>query len=202
MAAKIYKFPREILEEGAQILKPFLESRGFEFQLVDEGRSSGGYFAHGEFVSDERKLELHYRHSLGMVRYHFGPDHVTHKFYMAELGVADKCRYPGFSQDPLEGFRHLLHDLEKFGDDFFSARCPVLLRAAFREWGKTSTLNEERMAQYVGDATARAKAREMFAQDRYDEVVKLYDSLQYPHHLEDSEERMFEIARRRSGAGA
>ena len=37
--------------------------------------------------------------------------------YVAGKGIA---AYPGFSQDPLDGFRHLSEDLKKYGADFLS----------------------------------------------------------------------------------
>lgn len=62
--------PREVLERGVAILDSVLAPAGFRFVLREEGRGSGGDFAWGEYVRGERRLELHYRYSLGNVVYH------------------------------------------------------------------------------------------------------------------------------------
>jgi len=36
----------------------------------------------------------------------------------AQLGPSAGNRYPGFSDDPLDAFRGLLHDLERYASDF------------------------------------------------------------------------------------
>jgi len=41
---------------------------GFTFHLTNNGNSSGGDFATGRFTKGTQDLELHFRHSLGMVR--------------------------------------------------------------------------------------------------------------------------------------
>ena len=51
--------PRQALEDGAKILEPFLNQKGFTFFVVDEGKGSGGPFATGEFRNGNRRLEIH-----------------------------------------------------------------------------------------------------------------------------------------------
>jgi hypothetical protein len=72
----------EILREGAAILAPVLEPHGFRFVLETEGRGSGGHFAAGAFVRGDRRLELHYRHALGLVIPR-RPARIEHRAYMA-----------------------------------------------------------------------------------------------------------------------
>jgi hypothetical protein len=44
---------------------------------------------------------------------------MTHEAYMRSLlGRGGGNQYPGFSSDPLDGFRHLSHDLTRFCGDF------------------------------------------------------------------------------------
>ncbi len=56
----------------------------------------------------------------------------------ALLGNAGGNRYPGFSEDPLSGFKNLAYDLENFATAFLNgdfkefARCA----AAAEEWKK------------------------------------------------------------------
>src|SRR3954468_6571128 len=83
------------------------------------GEGSGGPFVRGGFERGERRLELSLRHSLGGVVYHLGEAEMTHEQYMRRLlGTRQGNLYPGFSSHPLDGFRHLRHDLDRFAWDF------------------------------------------------------------------------------------
>ena len=124
--------PSEVLLDGAKILDRVLSPKGFQFQFKGHGPSSGGNFACGEFVRDNRWLEIHFRDSLGLVRYHIGDHSASHESYMRALGVRDQCKYPGFSDDPLDAFRDLAHDLV-LAEDFLAGSATVLLGAATEE---------------------------------------------------------------------
>jgi hypothetical protein len=41
-----------------------------------------------------------------------------HQELMRQTGHGREAQYPGFSSEPLDAFRHVAHDLEKFGGDF------------------------------------------------------------------------------------
>jgi hypothetical protein len=50
-----------------------------------------------------------------------GAHEVPHEWYMrAKLGRAGGNAYPGYSNDPLDGFRHLAHDLERHCAEFLT----------------------------------------------------------------------------------
>jgi hypothetical protein len=111
--------PAQVLLLGVEILDPVLVPRGFRFIAGATDTGSGGRFASGEYVRGDHRLELHFRHSLGLVRYHVGALSIGHREYMECLhGPDGGHRYPGFSADPLDGFRHLAYDLERFAADF------------------------------------------------------------------------------------
>ena len=114
--------PVETLRSGAAVLSEVLAPHGFRFVETLSGRGSGGDFATGEFRRGNRRLELHFRWSLGLVAYHVGADQLAHSDYVRAVreseGLQESAEYPGFSDDPLEGFRHLCADLVKFGDAF------------------------------------------------------------------------------------
>ena len=121
----------EALAAGVQLLAPLIQAHGFTFVMLAGGQGSGGRSASGEFRRERagqvRRLELHFRHSLGLVTYHVDRTALSHADYMRALKA--KNEYPGFSDDPLDGFRHLLHDLERYAGDFLDgvgdefARC-------------------------------------------------------------------------------
>src|SRR5271169_5470471 len=137
-----------MLLDGTKILDPVLLPKGFRFQFREEAKGSGGNFAWGEFVREDRRLELHCRQTLGLVRYHVGNQIASHESYMRELGVLDQRHYPGFSEDPAAAFRDLAHDLG-LADDFLSGSAAVLLTAATREASETAEQDERAMAGHV-----------------------------------------------------
>ena len=94
---------------------------GFEF-IQTESVDSGGPLANGEFFRGDRRLELRVRSSLSLVRYHFGDESLSHEDLVRGVraleGISAEGEYPGFSTDPMAGFRHLRHDLDRFGAIF------------------------------------------------------------------------------------
>ena len=114
--------PVAVLHEGVAILDSVLGPLGFSFTMTGAGPSSGGPFARGRFTGGDRSLSLSVRHSLGEVVYQAaGSRDVPHEWYMqSKLGRAGGNAYPGYSDDPLDGFRHLAHDLERYCAEFLS----------------------------------------------------------------------------------
>lgn len=109
----------ETLRQGTEILDPVLSESGFKYCEEGAGKSSGGDYARGRYVKDDRILEIHFRHGLGLVTYHMGPESIRHEVYMrALLGRTGGNHYPSFASDPMTGFRDLRYDLENFGSDF------------------------------------------------------------------------------------
>jgi hypothetical protein len=195
---KITADPKEALFEGVKIIGPLMASNGFTFHFRDEGSGSGGKFAWGEFVRKDRKLELHFRHSLGLVRYHVRKASVSHEAYMRELGVWAQCRYPGFSDNPMDAFHDLAHDLQ-FADDFLSGRGESVGRAFAMEKIDASSRKAEHMAAWVGDTRKRDELRSCFRRGLYDDVGKLARALKYSNLMTESGQKMVEIARKRTG---
>jgi len=95
-----------------------MEAEGFEWRQGAFGNGSGGPFASGEYVRGDRRLELHFRYSLGMVTYHIGNLALSHEQFMRHTGHRLEAKYPGFSKDPIHAFRDLAEDLSRFGGDF------------------------------------------------------------------------------------
>lgn len=120
----------EALLAGADILSPIMCAAGFQFSLDASGPSSGGQYACGHYAKGDRRLDLHFRNSLGLVTYWIGIRSLGHESYMRGLGVDGRNQYPGFSGDPLDGFRHLGRDLEDFCSDFLTGPGRVFLSIA------------------------------------------------------------------------
>lgn len=194
--------PIDALRAGVEILDPLMVPHGFRFGAEQTGRGSGGLFACGEYARGDRRLELHFRHSLGLVTYHVGEAFLDHDVYMRALGVGPHvAQYPGFSDDPLDAFRHLLHDLQSYAAEFLSGDAAVLRAAAPVDARRRAAEWREREAGYAGDWSKREEARRRFRAGEYGRVVALLESLQDPGLLSAAEARALSIARRRAATG-
>jgi hypothetical protein len=115
--------PREVLDRGVAELAQVLGPAGFTYSGTDDN-GSGDPFAIGEFQRGDRRLELHVRRSLVLVRYHFGEQSLSHEDLVRGVRALDEiaaeAQYPGFSDDPAAGFHHLRADLDRFGDIFLT----------------------------------------------------------------------------------
>jgi hypothetical protein len=121
--------PTALLSAGLQIVAPRLTAHGFVWVPGSSGQGSGGKFDSGNFVRNERSLELHFQYSLGLVTYHIGSLAISHADYMIHTGHKSDSRYPGFSKDPLEAFRSLAYDLAHYCEDFLSGSGASLIEA-------------------------------------------------------------------------
>jgi hypothetical protein len=119
---------------------------------------------------------------------------------MEELGVRERSAYPGFSDEPLDGFRHLADDIERFGEDFLMGDGAIVIRAAAREKALNESKSRALEAGYAGDNRVRAEAKRRFDARDWKSVVSLLDSLQYPEQMDAADRRRLEIARRRAVA--
>ena len=125
-----------LLERGVAELTDLLTPAGFEFIQSDDGAGSATPFASGEFLRGDRRLELHVRSSLTLVRYHFGDESLSHEDLVRGVraleAISTPGQYPGFSTDPMAGFRHLRHDLERFGAIFLRGGAKAF--RALKKW--------------------------------------------------------------------
>ena len=119
----------QMLQSGADVLASLLVPNGFTFEALGSGKGSGGAFAFGQFWRGKRRLEFHFRYTLGLVSYCLGALSMSHEDYMhAVLGKRHASKYPGFSSQPLDAFRDLLSDLEEHDSDFLAGTDDCLLQ--------------------------------------------------------------------------
>jgi hypothetical protein len=135
-----------------------------------------------------------------MVRYHISNVSAYHEAYMRELGVWERCRYPGFFGDdrPI-AFEALVHDLA-FADDFLRSSGEVLQKAAEKEAVRAVIDHDRLMASAVGDTKKIEQLKARFHEKKYREVISIAAGLQYPDRLSSSELQMIAIARKRSAS--
>ncbi len=112
----------EMLRRGRTFIDPIMAAHGFVWEPMWAGKSSGGVSDSGRYIKEKRNLELHFRSSLGLVTYHLGKLSLTHEEYMRQVAPVGGAKYPGFSEDPLDAFRDLAHDLSAYAYDFLSGR--------------------------------------------------------------------------------
>jgi hypothetical protein len=124
--------PQQALEDGRQFLDPLMLGSGFAYVPGVAGSSSGGPFARAAYVKADRSLELHFRYAL-MAVYRIGEAELSHNDYMKLKRVWADSEYARFSRDnPLDGFRALSIDLQRFCSDFVSGDGEELRRLAFQ----------------------------------------------------------------------
>jgi hypothetical protein len=157
---------------------------------------SGGDYAEGRMEALPRAIDLHFRNTLGLVRYHYGSSSVTHEHYMKHLGIADRCEYPRYSESPMDGFRHLAHDIRAFGADFFGS-AEKLVVAAKIEAEEEAVKALQWQISASGDKRARLMAREAFRCGDYHNTIRLLTNLRFPEELSPSELKLLSIAHKR-----
>jgi hypothetical protein len=124
-----------MLEHGRALLASLLEPHGFSYESGPETSDETQDVARGAFVrGDSRRLELtvvrtfvtdsgekveNPRSLLRDVVYRVGELAVEHEAYMAVvLGEEGSNQYPTFGGQPLDGFRHLSHDIDCYATVF------------------------------------------------------------------------------------
>ncbi|HKW10064.1 MAG TPA: hypothetical protein VJO33_06770, partial [Gemmatimonadaceae bacterium] len=146
-----------------------------------------------------RLIVLEFSWSLGPVTYHVGKAFVDHAAYLHALGVAAGTnRYPGVSDDPLQAFRDLAHDIATYCSDFVTGAAVICSAAAETAAIARAARHRRDTARYVGDDAKRSEAREAFEACHYEHVIALLESVQDPSFLDPSDHSRLAIARRRA----
>jgi len=188
-----------MMTEGARHLASLLAPLGFAFRVIRTGSSSGGPFCEAEFVGADRKVELHFRHGLGLVRWHVGDISASHGAYMEALGGSASAS--GSQDDKMEAFRCLARDFSLIRTDFIEGEGGGLAKAAKTEEANDVAKNRELMVGYTGDAASRSQARDAFRSEDYAKVVRLLSGLSYPEDMTSTEKEMYALALKRVNPG-
>lgn len=189
--------PEQLLINGAKILSSYLDSLDFRFKLIETGHGSGGDFAHGQFINDDKTIDLHFRLSLGLVTYKIDDLSLSHEDYIDLVGKHGQNKYPNFSNDPLDAFHCLALDLKDLLNDFTENNAVVFRQKAkdkIKDLNKNQDLkNNANKKVYSGDQRIIDQIRTEFKNGNYLQVDKLKSQIKNPELLTATEIRLFEI---------
>lgn len=192
---------QEDFDAGVEQLTPFFDSLGFVRTIVEPYRDRNVLYS-ARFDLSPRCVELHHEFSLGGVIYRMGDYYIEHTPYLQALGVASAAHYPSYEDDSRSGYPALLHDLQTLLAPFFTGSIEAFAGPAttFMQQARQKATEEQRRFAYWGclEEQAKAKARELFFQKRYDEVVRIESQIRFPEFLTDPERQLFALARKRA----
>jgi hypothetical protein len=193
---------KEDFELGLSQLIPFFESRGFSLSQCEPYTDKAGTSYSARFVRFPRSIELSHLYSLGPVVYSIREFSVEHTFYIQALGKSAAAQFPSFVDDSTSGYPAMLHDLQNLLSPFFTGPEENFIAIAKRymhEQRQQQERDTRDLAYHsTGEHRLKARARELFRQGRYNEIVEIESQIAFPELLTSSEQQIFAVARRRS----
>lgn len=192
---------QEDFELGLSQLIPFFQSRGFSLSRGTPHSDREGTSFSARFVCFPRSVELNHLYSLGPVIYSNRQFSVEHSYYIQALGLTGTAQFPSFADDSISGYPALLHDLENLLSPFFVGQEGEFIAVAkdYMQAEQRRHQNDSRDLAYyaTGEDRLKARARELFREGRYEEVVQIESQIRFPELLRESERKVFELARNR-----
>jgi hypothetical protein len=194
---------QEDFEFGLAQVAPFFKSLGFSLSRgePDTDKAGTSYTAH--FVCPPRSVELNHLYSLGPVIYSIRDFSVEHTFYVQAMGLTTGARFPCFTDDSISGYAALLYDLENLLSPFFTGAEDDFISIATQymkaQQQQQETASRDLTYHATGEDRLKARARELFREGRYKEVIQIESEIRFPKFLTSSEQQMFSIARKKSG---
>jgi hypothetical protein len=192
---------QEDFEFGLAQVAPFFNSLGFLLSRGEPYTDKPGTSYSARFVRSPRSVGLSHLYSLGPVLYSIREFSVEHTFYMQALGLTAAAQFPRFVDDSVSGYPALLHDLENLLSPFFSGPEDDFVAIAKRYMQAQQQQHEDDSRDLTYHATGedrlKARARELFRQGRYDEVLQIEAQIRFPELLTESERKVFNLARNR-----
>ena len=192
---------KEDFEFGLSQLIPFFDFLGFALTRGEPDIDRAGTSYSARFLRSPRSVELNHLYSLGPVIYSIREFSVEHFFYINALGASSTAQFPCFVDDSVSGYPALLHDLKHLLSSFFV--CPeedfIAIAEQYRQGQHQQHENDSRDLTYhaTGEDRLKARARELFRQGRYDEVLQIEAQIRFPELLTESERKVFNLARNR-----
>ena len=192
---------QEDFEFGMAQVAPFFDSLGFLLSRGKPYTDKAGTSYSARFIRPSRSVELNYLYSLGPVTYSIREFSVEHSFYIKALGSSSAARFPCFVDDSVSGYPALLHDLQHLLSSFFV--CPeeefIAIAERYMQGQQQQHEDDSRVLTYhsTGEDRLKARARELFREGRYEEVLQIESKIKFPELLTPSERRLFTLAKKR-----
>jgi hypothetical protein len=194
---------QEDFEFGLAQVAPFFKSLGFSLSRGEPDTDKAGTSYSARFLCPPRSVELNHLYSLGPVIYSIRNFSVEHTFYVQALGLTAGARFPCFTDDSISGYSALLYDLENLLSPFFTGAEDDFISIATQymqaQQQQQKTGSHDLTYHATGEDRLKARARELFREGRYKEVIQIESEIKFPKFLTSSEQRMFSIARKKSG---
>ncbi len=192
---------QEDFEFGLAQVAPFFDSLGFLLSRDKPYTDKPGTSYSARFIRPPRSVELNHLYSLGPVIYSIREFSMEHTFYTQALGLTAAAQFPRFVDDSVSGYPALLHDLENLLPPFFSGPEDDFVAIAKRYMQAQQQQHEDdsRDLKYhaTGEDRLKARARELFREGRYEEVLQIESKIKFPELLTSSERQLFTLAKKR-----
>lgn len=192
---------REDYEFGLAQVAPFFDSLGFLLSRGEPYTDKAGTCYSARFIRPPRSVELNHLYSLGSVIYSIREFSVEHSFYIKALGASSAARFPCFVDDSVSGYPALLHDLQHLLSSFFV--CPeddfIAIAERYMHGQQQQHEDDSRDLTYhaTGEDSLKARARELFREGRYEEVLQIESKIKFPELLTPFERQLFTLAKKR-----
>ncbi len=192
---------REDYEFGLAQVAPFFDSLGFLLSRGEPYTDKAGTCYSARFIRPPRSVELNHLYSLGPVIYSIREFSVEHSFYIKALGASSAARFPCFVDDSVSGYPALLHDLQHLLSSFFV--CPeddfIAIAERYMHGQQQQHEDDSRDLTYhaTGEDRLKARARELFREGRYEEVLQIESKIKFPELLTPFERQLFTLAKKR-----
>jgi hypothetical protein len=191
--------PMAYLEQGIEILEPFLKHYDFDFKGFEDFRGAGRHLTLAKFKNERKEFILGYRFSVGQIVYQFDNSSVSHDFYLDKLGHGNKMKFKDAQkEDKFLPFQYILSDFDYLVEDFFKGEC-IRLQAY-------SKLQDNIIKEY--DKKARKgynlqfdelrilEARSEFINKNYKKCMELYQSIEFKSLLNDLDGKIIEFCKK------
>jgi hypothetical protein len=193
---------QEDFEFGLSQLNPFFAFRGFLLSRGKPDSDKPGTSYSARFSCSPRTVELNHLYSLGPVIYSIREFSVEHTFYISELGLTNAAQFPCYVDDSISGYPALLHDLENLRLPFFAGPEDDFIAIAKRYMKAQQQQHEDGTRNLTYHSTReqrlKARARELFREGRFEDVVHIEAEIRFPALLTDSERKIFSLARKKA----
>ena len=192
---------REDYEFGLAQVAPFFDSLGFLLSRGEPYTDKAGTCYSARFIRPPRSVELNHLYSLGPVIYSIREFSVEHSFYIKALGASSAARFPCFVDDSVSGYPALLHALQHLLSSFFV--CPeddfMAIAERYMHGQQQQHEDDSRDLTYhaTGEDRLKARARELFREGRYEEVLQIESKIKFPELLTPFERQLFTLAKKR-----